>query len=200
MQKTTLLLGLLFLSACNEQRNESTTPSQTPKALQTESSPIISYKRGYSEDLIEQLYAELTQTDKELKKLEEGLQQLNETANDSTAVYDHYSSKNKSYYDVALLKTEKITDSLLKRQIKSLMENSQLQYQSLTSAHRALLADIDVRRMRLSDLHTALKLYRTLAVIEQYQKSNLPSTKPLEAYRKEVERLTKMTDKLLEAN
>jgi hypothetical protein len=60
-----------------------------------------------------------------------------------------------------------------------------------------ILKEIDTTNKALNDLHVAMKIILTLPLIEKYQKENLPSTKPMEGYLKEMNKALKSMDSLV---
>lgn len=63
--------------------------------------------------------------------------------------------------------------------------------------HKSILNSIKTKNITLTDLHTALKIIRTLPVIDKYQKNNLPATQPLQGYLNEVDKTIKQADTLI---
>lgn len=167
-----------------------------PKALdeQKGSYSLVS-KRSY-EDIIESLYSELADQTPALKKLEDDIDALNSSKDDSLEVFKKFDSKNQNYYSSAQTHIGIIQDSLLQEKIKTLIQSSLSNYSSLTSSHNSILKSITSRETRLSDLHVVLKIIKTLPVITKYQKSNLPNTKSLEGYSKELANTINEAEKL----
>jgi peptidoglycan hydrolase CwlO-like protein len=126
---------LLAFSSCNSSQKQENPEQETPKALEDKSSSfIIASKRG-PDDLVESLYNELVDKTPELKKLEDKIEDINKSKNDSTELFDKYNEKNQSYYSEANRHLERITDSLLRDKMKILIANSLTKYNSLISSH-----------------------------------------------------------------
>jgi uncharacterized protein YdiU (UPF0061 family) len=173
---------VLTLASCENTRTQDNPKQETPKALQDKNSSyeIIS-KRSY-DDLVESLYNELLDKDKDLKKLENDIKVLNESKEDTTELFDNFDNKNESYYSSANRHIDQLSDSLLKTKMRIMITNSLTNYNSLVTRHNALLKTIETKSMTLNDLHTVLKITKTIPLIDKYQKDNLPSTKSLESY------------------
>jgi hypothetical protein len=62
-----------------------------------------------------------------------------------------------------------------------------------------LLKTVEFKTANLNDIHVILKVFKTLRVIEEYQKTNLPSTKPIEnlinEYNKAIQKTESLTKK-----
>jgi hypothetical protein len=145
---------------------------------------------------VETLYTELTDKTPELKQLENKIEDLSKSETDSAKSFDNYNLKNQSYYNSTNRYIEQIKDSLLRGKIKALIANSLKNYNSSTSQHNVLLKSIETKNLTLSDLHTILKITKTLPIIEKFQKENLPTTKSLDGYLRQLERAIKYADTL----
>lgn len=196
-QIITAVFILAVLASCNSSRKQENPEPETPKALEDKSTSYeIVSKRGY-DDLVESLYNELTDKTPELKKLEDKIDDLHKSKNDSTELFDKYNQKNQSYFSSANSHLERITDSLLRDKMKLLIAGSLSKYNSLISRHTDLLKSIDAKNLTLSDLHIILKITKTIPLIEKYQKDKLPSAKPLEGFSKQLDEAINYTDTLI---
>jgi hypothetical protein len=197
--KRLLLASTILLcisSSCDNSRARNNKKQDVPKALEDKSDTYrLDYRRGM-DDLVEGLYKELVAKDPELKELENKIGSLNDSRNDSTETFQTFNSKNKLYYNGANRHVEQMTDSLLKLKLKNMITASMNKYQSLVSQHNAILDSIEVKNATLNDLHTILKITRTLPLIETYQSDNLPSTKPLKGYARQWDDAMRLADTL----
>jgi peptidoglycan hydrolase CwlO-like protein len=199
MRKQIIIAAVVLaaLTSCNGSRKQENPEQETPKALEDKNSSFtIASKRG-PDDLVESLYNELADKTPELKKLEDKIDDLNKSKTDSTESFDKYNEKNQSYYSAANSHLERITDSLLRDKMKILVANSLAKYNSLISTHTDLLKSINTNSLTLSDLHTILKITRTVPLIEKYQKDKLPSAKSLEGFSKRLDEAINYTDTLI---
>lgn len=187
---------LTIILSCNNDRPPQ--PQQeTPKALdEKQESYSLVTKRGYNEDILENLYSELVDKTPELKKLEEDIDIIYDSKNDSLEVFTSFDSKNDRYYNSAGIHAQGIKDSLLRQKMKNLIQASLANYNSLTAPHNNLLKSIESKQATLGDVHTALKIVKTLPVIAKYQKNSLPDTRPLEGYSQKLSKTISETEKL----
>ncbi len=198
MRTIVLLLALCFLTlfSCDNSRTQDKPKNETPKALEDKSSSYeIVSKRGY-DDLVESLYKELADKTPELNELEKQIDNLADTRNDSTKSFNIYNGKNKSYYQSAINHVEQMKDTVLKDKIKLLIQNSLTKYNKTVSKHNDILKSIDCKSLSLNDLHTILKITRTLLLIDKYQQDAIPATKSLEGYSKQLDKTIKFADTL----
>jgi len=197
--RTSIILStvlILAIASCDSPDTREQQQPTTPKALDDKSSSydIISKKRG--SDLLESLYSELVSKNADLKLLENKLDTLDASQNDSANVFYKFNNKNEAYYNAASRHVEGIKDSVLRDKIKVLVSGSLKKYQGLTAGHNELLKTIDTQNLTLADLHTVLKVVRTLPLIEKYQQDNLPSTKPLKGFIHKQNEALKLVDTL----
>ncbi|MET0391781.1 MAG: hypothetical protein ABW019_01515, partial [Chitinophagaceae bacterium] len=89
--------------------------------------------------------------------------------------------KNDRYYSTALTYAGAISDSVLKQQIRTLLNQYRDKYKNLVAPQSQLAAALDNKDLALTDLYTVLKLTKTMAVMENYQQTHLPATQPLQA-------------------
>lgn len=191
-----LIFIYLALSSCDNLNTQDKAKEETPNALQDKnfSSEIVS-KRSY-DDVVEILYKELLDKDKNLRQLEHDIDALNSSKNDTTELFNNFNIKNESYYSSVNRHIDQINDTLLKERIKVVITNSLTNYNSLIAKHKALLKAIEAKNTTISDLHTVLKITKTIPLINKYQKQSLPTTKSLEGYINEQNKAIKFADTL----
>lgn len=196
---TVLITSILFFS-CNRSAKKIESIPETPKALQESSSSETFFsKKRYDEDMVESLYAELAEKTPELKSLEESIFRLRDQKKDSTEPFEKFDGKNTTYYHAAETHILQIKDSLLRQRINIMIDNSIENYNRRISNHKNLILTLDSKEANLQDLHQILKLVKTLAVLEKFQKENVPSTKSLEKiivdYNKTIKKIDTLTEK-----
>lgn len=184
----------LLLASCDNSKGQDKQQQETPKALQDKSTSTEFVSKRRYDDLVESLYNELAEKTPELMKLENEIDDLNTSKADSIELFDKYDSKNQAYFNSASSHAEQIKDSLLRNKIKILIAASLTKYYSSVSWHTEILKSISAKDLVLNDLHTIIKIISTLPVIEKYQKDNLPNTKPLEGYLKQLDKTIKYAD------
>ncbi len=177
MHKTILFLviALVLIISCNNSPNNNETPKQeTPKALQDDKINIKSYVRA-SEDLMEDLYAELVDKDPALKQLEEDISAVDSKSRNLNEIFQKYNGKSTSYYSTVNYKTAAIKDSLLKNKMLTIIAKSSAKYAKKSADIEAILKQISKNEGTLNEHYIALKVMLTLPLIEQFQNNNKPS-------------------------
>lgn len=168
----------------------------TPKALtdNSESELSLSSYKSRDQDLVERLYKEIVEKDKELQQLESNIQNLYASKTDSLESFNEFDAKNKSYYQTATSMAEAINDSLFKIKIKAFVARSDSAYNQKISRHNKLLQLLDEKEKALNDLRISIKIIRTLPLIEKFQQNNLPQTKPIEHILNQYDKVLKQAD------
>src|SRR5438128_1768676 len=101
MKITTIVSALtlmLFTSCGNSRTQDEHKPPPPPKALADKTFSDIKLSSRGEGDLVERLYDELSDKAPALKELENRLENLSKSENDSTAAFDKYDGKVQSYY------------------------------------------------------------------------------------------------------
>jgi len=191
-----------FACVSKKQENNQQQPA-IPEALQdnNKSKSGDYFKRGSrQEDLVEELYREKLKTSSTLQSIEETIGMLEQSKKDSTEMFHDFVNKNNSYFSSAENKRNTILDSLLRKEIDAILMRSKSKYENsisnLENAERLLNSKPTV----VNDRHTALKILISLAMIEEFRKDNLPSTKPIQAVIKEYDRLLNRQDSAITKN
>jgi hypothetical protein len=192
-----VLLVFIIASCNNNDIQEKPQPPETPKALEDNNSFDVMPKGRRSEDLCESLYDELLSKDAELKKLEVKIEDLNRSKHDSTELFDKFDGKIQSYFRSVNSNVSEIQDSLLRDKIKLLIASHLEKYNARTANHNELLKTIAINDIKMADLHTVLKIVKTLPVIEKYQQNNVPSTKQLEGFISQQNQAIRLADTLI---
>ena len=184
---------VLALVSCENNRTQ-----QTPKAL-TIQSPSFDYtsKRG-DDDLVESLYKELVSQNIDLKKLEDKIDALQKSKGDTLNLLNQFTEKNQSYFNSVDDHISGIQDSLLRDKMKALIANNLAKYNASIVRHNELLQLIQAKNLTINDLHKILKIVRTLALMEQYQRDNLPDIRSLEGYVKRQDDVINYADTLIQ--
>jgi hypothetical protein len=186
------------LTSCTKKSKQANPKQQTPAALNQERSYGFISKRSSAVNLVDQLYDELVEQDSTLKRLEDYIDHLQNSQADSAKGINNFKGKMGNYYSNAALEVKSIQDSVLREKIKILLTRNIERYNSRVEKNNDLLKTINNKDVSISDLHTALKITRTLPVVEKYQKQTLPATKPLDGYIKQQDKTLGLLDTLLE--
>lgn len=197
--KLLLTVFIFILFACTQRKPATQQQQLVPKALEEKSSSgykLISKGRGYN-NLIEDMYAEILQTNTSLQELEKEFNTIESKAIDSMKTFNQYNDKNNSYYNAVKQYAASMSDSVLKKQMEELVKKSEENYRNRITIHEQLIKKKEELAHHLKNLHTALMLAVTLPVMEKYQKENLPSIKPLNAINTQYATLIQKMDTII---
>ena len=202
MKKYIHVTAVFFVSAllisCESKRtdNTNTAAQETPKALQENKIEFSNYSRSAPDDLLEELYQELVDQSPELKKLEDELEAIAPTSSSLKNKFNGYESKSDNYYVAAKSKASVIADTLLKKKITALIENSNNKFPGKTAEFRSMLKSIAENDITLQDQHSVLKIVLTLPLIENFQNNNQPDKKDFKDLIRQQERIIIQMDSL----
>jgi hypothetical protein len=93
-----------------------------------------------------------------------------------------------------------INDSLLKKEIASLINDAKKNYENRIADHKSTLKHIYMNNVSLNDYHAVLKIYLTLPLIADYQNTHLPAGEDAGQLIKEQELISSDLKKLIPAN
>ena len=185
MKKVLLPICLLVLISCSSRKENKTTPqADVPKALQDnkESSLIsISKRSSYDHDLVKELYKEKVKSTPALQEIEILIDKLNSAKNDSLEIYNDFKAKNQHYYNSASSHLSSIKDSLLKKEIQSVLGRNTLAYNNKILGLNELVTNLNGKSGSADDRHTILMILISIGMMNEYQDKNLPSFKPIES-------------------
>jgi uncharacterized protein (UPF0264 family) len=195
--KAALLIVLVLFISCTNTQNANDSNQPTSGAVQDISDDEIELERGYSDiSLVDQIYNKVAAKDARLKNFGKDLKRLNESKKDSLQPFDNYNEKSELYYESAKNYMAQIQDSVLKQRMASIIAASLAKYNSSTALHSNLRQVASSKELMLNDLHTAIKITKTLPVIERFQKQNLPSATPINSYSRLLDKIILQADTL----
>jgi hypothetical protein len=193
-----VVICLFLFSACKNNRRDAEN-IQIPEAMQESKKSTIMYKR-VNDDMVNSIYNNLLEKSPELKTLDDQVSNLRDERLDSASALLAYIEKNNEYYYSAEEHVKSISDSLLRKQILNILNTSRKKSDSSIISHHNLLGSIDNTIKQITDQREGLKVLLSLPVIEEYQKLNLPSKKPLEELNKKTRDLKTKMDSVIRKN
>ncbi|MBK8089577.1 MAG: hypothetical protein IPK31_17540 [Chitinophagaceae bacterium] len=195
--KLLLSFFLLLLISCSQNKPAPQQQNNVPKALEEKSAAFSVVSKRYDNDIVQSLYNELLKEDKDLQKFEDGIEKINSDKPDSLEYFHSFVDKNSSYYSSADRYLSSIKDSVLKNRIKQILAESNTRFESGLTQHKNLIQQIETKENQLADLHFAVKIIKTLPVIEKYQRENRPSLNPIQTINNEFGKLIAQADAML---
>ncbi|MGN6418627.1 MAG: hypothetical protein ACTHMC_14125 [Pseudobacter sp.] len=185
-----LVLSALLWQACKEKPKPAANPATNiPIVLEGKHVDVSSLYKRNKEALIESLYQELISKSEELKQLDaeiKGIAQLQKQATDSFHLFD---SKNRAYYESALLSTTNIRDSIFRKKVQGIINESFNAYKTQILPHQQLDSLLSQKNTTITDLYTLLKVVKTLPAMHNFQEERLPGTGTAEAFSRQLDSL-----------
>jgi hypothetical protein len=204
MKKILIPLTVLILISCTSRNANKTAPqADVPKALQDnkETRLAVFSESGRDEhDLVEELYEEKVKSTPALQAIEKIIDKLNNSQNDSLEVFNDFKAKNQQYYGFAKSHLNSIKDSLLEKEIQSVIERNTLAYDNKISGLNDLVTILNGKSGSVDDRHSALMILISLGMMKEYQEKNMPSPKPIESVIGNYNRLIQKMDSVISKN
>jgi hypothetical protein len=132
------------------------------------------YGGGY-DDIVEEYYKDLLSKNADLKKLEEDVKAFKAKRNDLYRKFDNYHQPSSEYYLTAKSKIDKFANQELKKRILDQITKSEEKYQIKKQPLEDLLTVLKAEAISLEEHYTALKIIKTIPLIESHQERNLPT-------------------------
>lgn len=195
--KLLLSFSILLLISCSQNKPAPQQQNNVPKALEEKRADFSVVTKRYENNIVQSLYDELLKEDKDLQKFEDGIEKINTDKADSLEYFHSFLNKNTGYYSSADSYLSNIKDSVLKNRIKQILTESNTRFVSGVAQHKNLIQQIETNENQLSDLHFAVKIIKTLPVMEKYQRENRPSLNPIQTINKEFGKLIAQADAML---
>lgn len=193
-----LLSGLTLFSCRQKTEHNNNVPNALQEEPQRNTYGSISKVRDKS-DIVESLYQEQVAQSPELQEIESTMAAMHKAKLDSGRAFFEYNNNNNKYYEHVNNMAQQIKDSVLAQKMLLLIQQSETHYTGLSKGLQELDKEINTGRGTLEDLYYALKIKTTLPVMEQYQKSELPSERPMRQYKerqnKTIQRLEQKISK-----
>lgn len=193
-----LCLTALIFQACTQKPKPAANPAANiPIVLEGKHVDVSSLYKRNKEALIETLYQELISKSEELKQLDteiKAIAQLQKQATDSFHLFD---SKNRAYYESALLTTTNIRDSIFRKKVQAIINESFTAYKTQILPHQQLDSLLARKNASITDLYTLLKVVKTLPAMHNFQEERLPGTETAEAFSRQLDSLVQKLDTLI---
>ncbi len=172
-----LISTCAFFTSCNK---KPAIDPQIPAALQ-EVSPSkldISYKRGWYEDLVDELFEELLAQNTQLKEIVDAQAAMLDRISQQYAALHEADGKSNRYYTSARNHATAVLDSTMERQLMARIDASEARWQAQLATRDALGARLLHSQEELQDELASLKVRLTLPQIQDYQRKMTPQLGP----------------------
>ncbi len=194
-----ITLGLIALLSCSEKDENKVelqeVQNETPQVLdQNTDYKLSSISKRYSSDIISKLYNEALEKSSKLNQLNDEINGVLETKNDSVLNYSKFSQTNTNYWTTANSYVNQIQDSVLKESTLEVIKVLESTYKNKMSIYEQKLIEIDKKTISLNDQLILMKLVVTEPMMKNYQRNEKPNIKSLEMIISEYDRLIKETE------
>lgn len=170
------LLLTISLSGCGEKPKPAAPAPSIPIVLEGKRVDVSSLYSRSKEDLIESLYQELISKSENLKALDAEIKTLSKLQQQAMDSFRLFNNKNQSYYESARLTVNNIKDSIFRKKVQAIVDESFKEYNHQTGTHRQLDSLISRKNVTINDLYILLKVVKTLPAMHNFQQERMPGT------------------------
>ncbi len=167
-----LTVGFIFLSCNRNGNNSNDINNQQDNIVQNVESSESSFRMMKGSNLLDAIYYESIKNDEKLKQIDEKINLIEKQSRELISQKDEIINKSNEYYSDADLEARSINDSILRKQILSLLENSSEKYNLKLKSIKNAIAQIKANNNKMENFYSAFKIKRTLPEIEKFQKQN----------------------------
>lgn len=198
------LLIIITTFGCNENnKNQAKTNSksenlnETPQVLgENNDYEVKSFSKSkrYDSDMIADLYNEALEKNAKLKQLNEQIEKIHQTKNDSISAYSKFSQTNSEYWQSANKYISQIQDSVLRKSTLEIFKSIEANYQTKMADYEPKINEINKKEVLLNDQLVLMKLVITESMMINYQLNEKPTTKTLENLIENYDKLIKESE------
>ena len=180
MKKIFVTTALLLLTITCQQKDSENKIVDTA-AENTESSfPIKRMSRA--QNILDGIYSELMKNDPELQKLHDKVNTLENDNKIMMELYNDVINNSNDYYSIAESHAQSIRDSLLKKEITSIVTNSSEKFSVKKKKLEELKRQISLNSHKIYSFYQAYRIRKTLPEIEKYQNAHPLKTDSVENF------------------
>ncbi|WP_330746504.1 hypothetical protein [Chryseobacterium sp. CP-77] len=179
--KKILFASILALSllSCSESKSQN---DIVEKAAENTESSIPIKRLSKTQDIFNGIYDEKIKNDKEIKKVDEKISLMQEDAHKMQGIYSSLISNSEDYYLIAKNEAKSINDSVLRKEMIKLIEESSDKYYQKVQKIKDLKHKINRNKQSIYSLYAAFKIRKTLPEIEKYQNAHPLKTDSLNQF------------------
>lgn len=188
MIKNILRCAFVFLVvSCS---NEKTDGSQiVEKAAKNTESNFPIKRLNNSQDILDGIYAEYIKNHKDLQNIESEVSDIQNDKQLVIKIYNDVIGNSEDYYKSAEYRAKWIRDSATKKEILSLLRNSEESYFLKTKRLDELKREISQNYFEINNWYDAFKIRKTLGEIEKYQNEHPLKADSLENFIRKQENI-----------
>lgn len=199
--KTIIYIAIPFLLtglfSCAEKPKPAAEPAgNIPIVLEGKRVDVSSLYKRNKENLIESLYQELISKSEELKAIDIEIKSLGKLKQQAVDSFRLFNDKNESYYESAKLNINNIKDSIFRKRVQAIVDESLREYTHKTLHHRQLDSLLTRKTTTINDLYILLKVVTTLPAMHNFQMERIPGSVDGETFNRQLDSLQVRLDSL----
>lgn len=170
----------LLVSSCRNKNSDQDEIVQ--KAAENTESSFPIKRMSNTENILDGIYSELIKKDSELQKLDRKVNSLQKDQRIMKDLYSDIIQNTDDYYRIAGIDAKGIQDSILKKEILALVNNSAENFDTKKVKFEEMIKQLNLNYHKIYSFYNSVKIRKTLPEIEKYQKAHPLKTDSLESF------------------
>ncbi len=181
MKNLLLATLLLFLFSCKEENNNAVAATKNSANIVTNVESKLSSRYSKGSSLIDAIYYEMIKDDKALNVLDDEIIAIRKNSNELIKQKLLLLDKPTEYFDEVAERINMIKDSLLKKEAKDFINQSEVLFLKKKTDLDLIIINIKQNNAAINDQYQVFKIKKTLPEIEKYEEQNPLKTEELNA-------------------
>lgn len=171
---------IFLIVSCSDGKTDGT--QMVEKAAENTESDFPIKRLRNTQDILDGIYTEYIKNNKDLQSLDSKIADIQNDKHQVMKIYNDVIGNSENYYEIAKYRAKSIRDSGTKKEILSLLRNSEESYFLKTKRLNELKRKINQNYFEIYTWYDVFKIRKTLGEIEKYQNAHPLETDSLENF------------------
>jgi len=171
---------IFLIVSCSDGKTDGT--QMVEKAAENTESDFPIKRLRNTQDILDGIYTEYIKNNKDMQSLDSKIADIQNDKHQIMKIYNDVIVNSENYYEIAEYRAKSIRDSGTKKEILSLLKNSEESYFLKTKRLNELKRKINQNYFEIYTWYDVFKIRKTLGEIEKYQNAHPLETDSLENF------------------
>lgn len=171
---------IFLIVSCSDGKTDGT--QMVEKAAENTESDFPIKRLKNTQDILDGIYTEYIKNNKDMQSLDSKIADIQNDKHQIMKIYNDVIVNSENYYEIAEYRAKSIRDSGTKKEILSLLKNSEESYFLKTKRLNELKRKINQNYFEIYTWYDIFKIRKTLGEIEKYQNAHPLETDSLENF------------------
>ncbi|MEA1848498.1 hypothetical protein U9K52_06210 [Chryseobacterium sp. MHB01] len=171
---------IFLIVSCSDGKTDGT--QMVEKAAENIESDFPIKRLRNTQDILDGIYTEYIKNNKDMQSLDSKIADIQNDKHQIMKIYNDVIVNSENYYEIAEYRAKSIRDSGTKKEILSLLKNSEESYFLKTKRLNELKRKINQNYFEIYTWYDVFKIRKTLGEIEKYQNAHPLETDSLENF------------------